>query len=91
MCQERGSTLVLTSGGSARRREWRHRSLSGSGRDKHGFQYRKPCFEISGCGIETFYLVSKNINLESSTIRLVGVDMIENANSILIIETYFYI
>ena len=46
---------------------------------------------ISGWGIETFYLVRKNTNLESSTIHLVGVDTIEIVNSILIIEKYFYV
>ena len=40
--------------------------------------------------METFYLVTKNTNLGSSTIYLVGVDTIEIPNSILIIETYFY-
>ena len=44
---------------------------------------------ISGWGIETFYLVTKNTNLGSS-IHLLGVDFIEIENSILIIETYFY-
>ena len=46
---------------------------------------------MSGWGIETFYPVTKNTNLESSTIHLIGVDMIEIENSILIIEKYFYI
>ena len=41
-------------------------------------------------GIETFYLYTKNINLGLSTIHLVGVDTIEIATSILIIETYYY-
>ena len=45
---------------------------------------------ISGWGIETFYLVTRNTNLGLSAIHLVGVDMIEIANSILIKETYFY-
>ena len=36
-------------------------------------------------------IVTKIIHFESFTIHLVGVDMIEIANSILIIETYFYI
>ena len=45
---------------------------------------------ISEWGIETFYLATKNTNLGSSTIHLVGVNIIEVANSILIIETYFY-
>ena len=45
---------------------------------------------VSGWGIETFYLERKNTNLRLSTIHLVDVDMIEIANSILIIETYFY-
>ena len=40
-------------------------------------------------GIETFYLDTKNTNLEWSTIHLVGVDLTEIANSILIIEKYF--
>ena len=40
---------------------------------------------ISEWGIEIFYLVTKNTNLGSSTIHLVGVDMIEIENSILII------
>ena len=35
------------------------------------------------------FTVSKNTNL-GSTIHLVAVDMIEITNSILIIETYFY-
>ena len=47
--------------------------------------------EISGWVIQTFYLVTKNTNLGAPTIHLVGVDMIEIANSILIIEMYFYI
>ena len=33
---------------------------------------------------------TKNTNLGLSTIHLVGEDMIQIANSILIIETYFY-
>ena len=33
-----------------------------------------------GWGIDTFYQVTKNTNLGSSTIHLVGVDIIENAN-----------
>ena len=37
------------------------------------------------------YLDRKNKNLGLSTIHLVGVDMIEIAVSILIIETYFHI
>ena len=41
--------------------------------------------------METFYLVSKNANLGSFKNHLVGGDMIEIANLILIIETYFYI
>ena len=45
---------------------------------------------INGRGIETFYLDTKNTNLGLSSIHLVGVDMIEIADSILIIETYFY-
>ena len=40
--------------------------------------------------METFYLDAKNTNLGLSTIHLVGVDMIEIANLILIIEKYFY-
>ena len=40
--------------------------------------------------IETFYLDTKNTNLRLSTIHLVA-DIIEIANSILIIETYFYV
>ena len=38
-----------------------------------------------------FYLVTKYKNLGSSAIHLVGVDMIEIANSIFIIITYFLI
>ena len=45
---------------------------------------------ISGWGLETFYLDTKNSNLGLSAIHLVGRDMIEITNSILIIETYFY-
>ena len=45
---------------------------------------------IIGWGIETFYLITKNANLGSSTINLLGLDMIEIANSLLIIETHFY-
>ena len=45
---------------------------------------------ISWWGIVTFYIDTKNINLGLSRIHLVCVDMIEIANSILIIETYFY-
>ena len=45
---------------------------------------------ISGWGTETFYLDTKNIYLGLSTIHLVGVDITEIANSILIIEKYFY-
>ena len=37
---------------------------------------------ISGCGIETFYLDTKNTNLGLSTIHLVGVNMIEIAKKI---------
>ena len=39
--------------------------------------------------METFYLDPQNTILGLSTIHLAGVDMIEIANSILIIETYF--
>ena len=46
-------------------------------------------YAISG-GIETFYIITKNTNLGSSTIYLVVVDMIEIANLKLIIKTYFY-
>ena len=41
--------------------------------------------------METLYLDTKNTNLGLSVIHLVGVDMIEISNSILIIKTYFYI
>ena len=34
--------------------------------------------------------LQKNTNVGLSTINFVGVDMIEIANSLLIIETYFY-
>ena len=44
---------------------------------------------ISRWGIKTFYLDTKNTNFGLSTIHLVGVDMIEIANSILIIENIF--
>ena len=40
--------------------------------------------------LKHFTYSHKNTNLGSSTIYLAGVDMIEIANSILIIETYFY-
>ena len=43
---------------------------------------------ISGWAIETFYLVTQK-KLGSSAVHLVGVDMIDIANSISIIETYF--
>ena len=39
---------------------------------------------------EIFYLDTKNTNLGLSAIHLVDVDMIQMANSTLIIETYFY-
>ena len=41
--------------------------------------------------METFYLDTKKNNLGLSTIHLVGVDMIEISDSILIIEKYFHI
>ena len=41
-------------------------------------------------GIGTFYLHTKNTNFWLSTIQLAGVDMIEIADSLLIIQTYFY-
>ena len=41
--------------------------------------------------IETFYLVTKNTNLESSTIHLVGVNIIEiNYNYYITTLIYFY-
>ena len=46
--------------------------------------------KISGWGIETFNLDTQNNNLGLSAIHLVGVDMIEITNSILIMETYIY-
>ena len=36
--------------------------------------------KISGWGIETFYLATKNTNFGLSTIHLVGVDMVEIAD-----------
>ena len=47
-------------------------------------------YAISGWGIETFYLIKNNSNLGSFTIYLFSVDMIEIANSKLIMKTYFY-
>ena len=47
-------------------------------------------YAISGWGIETLYLITKNANLGSSAIYLLGVDMTEIANSKLIIKTKFY-
>ena len=41
-------------------------------------------------GIETFYLIKNNSNLGSSTIYLFGVEMIDIANSKLILKKYFY-
>ena len=39
---------------------------------------------VSGWGVEAFYLDTKNTNLGLSTIHLVGADMIEIENLILI-------
>ena len=44
---------------------------------------------ISGCGIKTFYIITKNVNLWSLTMYLLGVDMIEIANSKLIMKNVF--
>ena len=48
------------------------------------------CYKWMMWCIETFYIITKNANLGSSTIYLLSVDMIENANSKLITKTHFY-
>ena len=50
-------------------------------------------YTISGWGIETFYLIRKKNPVKDHTVYtvyLLGVDIIEIANSKLILKTYFY-